>query len=243
MSEGDRSLIVTPTYNERDNLEPFLEGVFRWAPKAHVLVVDDNSPDGTGDLADRIAARDPRVRVMHRPGKLGLGSAYREAFARGLADPQYEFFYEMDTDLSHDPQYLPQFERALEAGADLVIGSRNIPGGGVEGWGLGRHVLSKGGSLYSRTILGLGVRDLTSGYKAFRRRALESIDLPNVRSEGYSFQIEMTFRLLNKGFKVAEVPIVFVDRRQGASKMSRKIFAEAVGVVWKLRFDALRGKL
>jgi len=243
MSEGDQSLIVTPTYNERENLEPFLEGVFRWAPKAHVLVVDDNSPDGTGVLADEIAARDPRVRVMHRPGKMGLGSAYREAFARGLSDPQYEYFYEMDTDLSHDPQYLPQFDRALEAGADLVIGSRNIPGGGVEGWGVGRHVLSKGGSLYSRTILGLGVRDLTSGYKAFRRRALESIDLPSVRSEGYSFQIEMTFRLLNKGFKVTEIPIVFVDRRQGASKMSRKIFAEAIGVVWKLRLDAARGKL
>jgi dolichol-phosphate mannosyltransferase len=243
MPEGDRSLIVTPTYNERENLEPFLEGVFRWAPKAHVLIVDDNSPDGTGDLADRIAARDPRVKVMHRPGKLGLGSAYREAFARGLADPQYDHFFEMDADLSHDPQYLPQFALALEAGADVVIGSRNIPGGGVEGWGVGRHVLSKGGSLYSRTILGLAVRDLTSGYKAFRRRALEAIDLPNVRSEGYSFQIEMTFRLLQKQFKVTEVPIVFVDRRQGASKMSRRIFAEAIGVVWKLRFDALRGRL
>ncbi len=242
-AEGDRSLIVTPTYNERENLEPFLEGVFRWAPKAHVLVVDDNSPDGTGRLADEIAARDPRVRVMHRPGKMGLGSAYRDAFAKGLADPRYDFFYEMDTDLSHDPQYLPQFERALEQGADVVIGSRNIPGGGVEGWGLGRHVLSKGGSLYSRTILGLDVRDLTSGYKAFRRRALESIDLGAIRSEGYSFQIEMTYRLLRRGFRVAEVPIVFVDRRQGASKMSRKIFAEAVGVVWKLRFDALRGRL
>ncbi len=243
MSEGDRSLIVTPTYNERENLEPFLEGVFRWAPRANVLVVDDNSPDGTGKLADEIAARDPRVRVMHRAGKLGLGSAYREAFAAGLKDARYEYFYEMDTDLSHDPQYLPQFAKALESGADVVIGSRNIPGGGVEGWGVGRHVLSKGGSLYSRSILGLKVRDLTSGYKAFRRRALEAIDLASVRSEGYSFQIEMTYRLLRKGFKVAEVPIVFVDRRQGASKMSRKIFAEAIGVVWKLRADAMRGKL
>lgn len=243
MSEGDRALIVTPTYNERDNLEPFLEGVFRWAPRAHVLVVDDNSPDGTGKLADEIAARDPRVSVMHRPGKMGLGSAYREAFARGLADARYDFFLEMDTDLSHDPQYLPQFFRALDNGADVVIGSRNIPGGGVEGWGVGRHVLSKGGSLYSRTILGLGVRDLTSGYKAFRRRALESIDLKSIRSEGYSFQIEMTYRLLRKGFRVEEVPIIFVDRRQGASKMSRKIFAEAIGVVWKLRADAVRGKL
>jgi dolichol-phosphate mannosyltransferase len=241
--EGNRALIVTPTYNERDNLEPFLEGVFRWAPQANVLVVDDNSPDGTGKVADEIAARDPRVSVMHRPGKMGLGSAYREAFARGLGDARYDFFLEMDTDLSHDPQYLPQFFRALESGADVVIGSRNIPGGGVEGWGIGRHVLSKGGSLYSRTILGLGVRDLTSGYKAFRRRALEAIDLTSIRSEGYSFQIEMTYRLLRKGFRVEEVPIIFVDRRQGASKMSRKIFAEAIGVVWKLRADAVRGKL
>jgi dolichol-phosphate mannosyltransferase len=240
---GARALIVTPTYNERENLEPFLAGLFRWAPDANVLVVDDASPDGTGALADEIAARDARVTVMHRAGKLGLGSAYREAFARGLQDPRYEFFFEMDTDLSHDPQYLPQFTQALDQGADVVIGSRNVPGGGVEGWGLGRHVLSKGGSLYSRSILGLGVRDLTSGYKAFRRRALEAIDLASVRSEGYSFQIEMTYRLLRKGMKVTEVPIVFVDRRQGASKMSRKIFAEAVGVVWKLRFDAARGRL
>ncbi len=240
---GERSLIVTPTYNERENLEAFLDGVFRWAPKANVLIVDDNSPDKTGDLADEIAAKDPRVSVMHRPGKMGLGSAYREAFARGLGDSRYDFFYEMDTDLSHDPQYLPQLARELATGAELVIGSRNIAGGGVEGWGLGRHVLSKGGSLYSRSILGLGVRDLTSGYKGFRRRALEAIDLQSIHSEGYSFQIEMTYRLLRKGFKVAEVPIVFVDRRQGRSKMSRKIFAEAIGVVWKLRFEALTGKI
>ena len=239
---GERVLIVTPTYNERDNLETFLRGVFEWAPEAHVLVVDDASPDGTGQLADEIAARDPRVRVMHRAGKLGLGSAYREAFAKGLEDPRYDYFFEMDTDLSHDPQYLPAMQRALHDGADLVIGSRNIPGGGVEGWGLGRHVMSKGGSLYSRTILGLGVRDLTSGFKGFRRAALAAIDLGAIRSEGYSFQIEMTYRLLRKGFSVKEVPIVFVDRRQGASKMSRRIFVEAIGVVWKLRFDALRSR-
>ncbi len=244
MSErGERALIVTPTYNERDNLESFLAGVFEWAPLVNVLIVDDASPDGTGALADEIAARDPRVSVMHRAGKLGLGSAYREAFARGLLDPRYDTFFEMDTDLSHDPQYLPAMQRALSDGADIVIGSRNVPGGGVEGWGLGRHVLSKGGSLYSRTILGLGVRDLTSGYKGFRRRALEAIDLRAIRSEGYSFQIEMTYRLVHKGFRVAEVPIVFVDRRQGASKMSRRIFVEAIGVVWKLRFDALRNRL
>ena len=240
---GERSLIVTPTYNERDNLETFLAGVFRWAPASHVLVVDDNSPDGTGALADEIASRDPRVSVLHRPGKMGLGSAYRAGFAQGLSDARYDYFFEMDTDLSHDPQYLPAFHRALESGADAVIGSRNVPGGGVEGWGLDRHVLSKGGSIYSRAILGLGVRDLTSGYKAFKRRALEAIDLSAVRSEGYSFQIEMTYRLLRRGFRVDEVPIVFVDRLRGASKMSQRIFVEAITVVWKLRFDVLRGAL
>jgi dolichol-phosphate mannosyltransferase len=240
---GARTLIATPTYNERENLEPFLAGVFRWAPAANVLIIDDNSPDGTGALADEIAKRDERVKVLHRPGKLGLGSAYRAAFAQGLSDARYDAFFEMDADLSHDPQYLPAFLKALEGGADIVIGSRNISGGGVEGWGVGRHVMSKGGSLYSRTILGLSVRDLTSGYKAFTRRALESIDLSAVHSEGYSFQIEMTYRMLRRGYRVQEVPIVFVDRKVGKSKMSRRIFMEAVSVVWKLRVDAARGAL
>jgi dolichol-phosphate mannosyltransferase len=200
------------------------------------MIVDDASPDGTGDIADRIAAADPRVRVMHRPGKLGLGTAYTQAFTRGLAD-RYDLFFEMDADLSHDPMYLPSFFKAFARGADVVIGSRNIPGGGVTGWGAGRHFLSKGGSLYSRTILGVDVRDLTSGYKAFRADVLRAIDLPNVRSNGYSFQIELTYRALQKGYRVVEVPIHFVDRTHGTSKMSRRIFAEAVGVVWKLRFE------
>jgi len=237
-----RVLIVTPTYNERDNLEVFLNGVFEVVPHAHVLVVDDNSPDGTGALADEIAMRDPRVLVLHRPGKLGLGSAYLDAFRRGL-DEGYEVFFEMDTDLSHDPRYLPDFLQAIEQGADVVIGSRNVPGGGVEGWGVGRHALSKGGSLYSRAILGLSVKDLTSGYKAFRADVLRVIELDQVRSEGYSFQIELTYRALRRGFRVVEVPIVFVDRRAGQSKMSRRIFAEAIMMVWKLRLDVLRGKL
>lgn len=237
-----RVLIITPTYNERENLPSFLEGVFGVLPEATVLVVDDNSPDGTGALADEAAARDPRVKVLHRPGKLGLGSAYLEGF-RWALDRDFDVVFEMDTDHSHDPRYLPDFLRAIDAGADVVVGSRNIPGGGVEGWGVGRHVISKGGSLYSRTILGLDVRDLTSGYKAFSRRALEAIDLDVVRSNGYSFQIEMTFRALLRGMKVKEVPIVFVDRTAGRSKMSRRIFVEAIGVVWKLRFDAARGTL
>jgi len=239
---GSRVLVITPTFNERDNLPAFLAGLFEVLPEAHVLVVDDASPDGTGELADALAAKDPRIAVLHRAGKLGLGSAYLEGFRRGLAEG-FDVLVEMDTDLSHDPAYLPDFLDAIARGADLVIGSRNIPGGGVEGWGPGRHLLSKGGSLYSRLILGLSVRDLTSGYKAFSRRALEAVDLGSVRSNGYSFQIELTYRALQKGMRVAEVPIVFVDRRAGQSKMSRRIFAEAVGVVWKLRFDAVRGKL
>ena len=237
-----RTLIVTPTYNERSNLPTFVDAVRAAAPETDILVVDDASPDGTGEVADEIARRDPRLSVLHRAGKLGLGSAYLEAFRRGLAQG-FDRFLEMDADLSHDPKYLPDFFRALDQGADVVIGSRNVPGGSVEGWGAGRHVLSKGGSLYSRTILGVGVRDLTSGYKAFSRRALEAIELDRVRSNGYSFQIELTYRALRRGMKVVEVPIVFVDRRAGQSKMSRRIFAEAVAEVWRLRFDAMSGRL
>lgn len=237
-----RALIVTPTYNERDNLEALVTGVFTVLPEADILVVDDASPDGTGELADEMAAREPRLEVMHRTGKLGLGTAYLAGFAWGL-ERGYEYIFEMDADLSHDPRYLPGFLEALEGGADLVIGSRNIPGGDVEGWGRFRHFLSKGGSLYSRTILGLEVRDLTSGYKAFRRTVLESINLDEVRSEGYSFQIELTYRAVLQGFRVAEVPIVFVDRRAGQSKMSGNIFLEAVLMVLRLRWNALTGKL
>lgn len=231
---GDGALIVTPTYDERFNLPLFARATLEVAPGAHLLVVDDASPDGTGRVADELAASDPRIRVLHRKGKLGLGTAYVEGFARGLAEG-YQRFFEMDADLSHDPNYLPAFFRAFEQGADVVVGSRNVPGGSVEGWGLGRHVLSKGGSIYSRTILGVNVKDLTTGYKAFTRRALEAIDLGSVRSNGYSFQIETTYRALQAGLKVTEVPIVFVDRRAGESKMNRQIFAEAIWMVWKLR--------
>jgi dolichol-phosphate mannosyltransferase len=237
-----KTLIVTPTYNEKDNLPRFIDAVRSAYPAADLMVVDDNSPDGTGAIADAIASKDSHVRVMHRAGKLGLGTAYIEAFKKGLAEG-YDRFFEMDADLSHDVKYLPDFVAALDDGADIVIGSRNIPGGGVEGWGLGRHVISKGGSLYSRTILGLRVKDLTSGYKAFTRRALESINIESVHSNGYSFQIEMTYRATRKGMRVKEVPIIFVDRTAGRSKMSRRIFVEAIGVVWKLRGEALIGKI
>jgi dolichol-phosphate mannosyltransferase len=239
---AQRTLIVIPTYSERNNLEGFLHAVRGEAPEADLLVVDDASPDGTGDLADEIARRDTHVSVLHRPAKLGLGTAYMEAFRRGLAQG-YDLFFEMDADFSHDPRYLPDFFRAFREGADVVVGSRNIPGGRVEGWGIGRQVLSKGGSLYSRMVLGVGVHDLTTGYKAYSRRALETIGLDSIQSNGYSFQIETTYRALRKGLKVVEVPIVFVDRRVGQSKMSRRIFFEAVGVVWKLRRGAMTGKL
>jgi len=237
-----RVLIVTPTYNEQDNIAAFVEAVRRVAPQAAIVIVDDNSPDGTGAIADRIAARDANVSVMHRPRRLGLGTAYVEAFREGLKK-DFDVFCEMDADLSHDPKYLPSFFAALQEGADVVVGSRNVPGGAVEGWGPLRHLVSKGGSLYSRAILQVPVQDLTTGFKAFTRKALTRIDLEAVRSNGYSFQIEMTYRALRAGLKVVEVPIVFVDRRAGHSKMSRRIVVEAVGVVWRLRLDALRGRL
>lgn len=238
----EKALVVCPTYNERSNLRAFVEGVRAALPDADILIVDDNSPDGTGELADELAAADPHVRVMHRAGKLGLGTAYLQAFQRGLGEG-YQRFFEMDADHSHDPRYLAAMVDALDEGYDVVIGSRNVPGGGIEGWGPGRLFMSKGGSLYSRTILGLHVRDLTSGYKAFSRRALEAIDLGSVQSNGYAFQIELTFRAVVRGMRVKEIPIVFVDRRAGQSKMSRRVFMEAVGMVWKLRLDALRGRI
>jgi len=237
-----RTLIVVPTYNERANIEPFLRAVRGTARDAAILVVDDNSPDGTGDLVDTLASSDPQINVLHRAGKLGLGTAYREGFAWGLARG-FDRFVEMDADFSHDPKYLKDFAAALDAGADVVVGSRNIPGGNVEGWGLGRHIISKGGSLYSRMVLGVSVRDLTTGYKAFTRQALERLDLSKVESNGYCFQIEMTYRAVQRGLKVVEVPIVFVDRREGQSKMSRKIFVEALGAVWKLRLKSLSKQL
>jgi dolichol-phosphate mannosyltransferase len=237
-----RALIVTPTYNERDNIAAFVEAVRNVAPEAQIVIVDDASPDGTGEIADRIAASDARVNVIHRPSRQGLGTAYLDAFRQGLRG-DFDYFFEMDADLSHDPRYLPSFFAALAEGADVVVGSRNIPGGSIQGWGLLRHVISKGGSLYSRLVLQAPIHDLTTGFKAFTRRALLGIDLDAVRSNGYSFQIEMTYRALRAGLRVVEVPIVFVDRRAGHSKMSRRIVAEAVGVVWRLRLDALLHRL
>ncbi len=232
-----RTLVITPTYDERDNLPVLVERLRAAVPEADLLVVDDASPDGTGVLADELHAQlGPRLRVVHRTGKHGLGSAYVEGFRRALNEG-YDVIVQMDADLSHDPRALPALLAAIERGADIAIGSRWVPGGGIEGWGLGRLALSRGGSLYSRWILGTPVRDMTSGFKAIRRRVLETLDPGTIRSEGYSFQIEVTYRAIAAGFRVEEVPILFVDRRAGQSKLSRSIFLEAIGMPWRLRFS------
>ncbi|HEY6002600.1 MAG TPA: polyprenol monophosphomannose synthase [Anaeromyxobacter sp.] len=230
-----RAVICLPTYDERDNIGPILAAIHDVVPDIDVLVIDDGSPDGTGELADRIAARDPRVKVLHRTRKEGLGRAYLAGFAWAL-ERGYELVLEMDADFSHDPRYLPVL-LAKARQADLVLGSRYVPGGGTVSWGLGRKLVSRGGSLYARTILGVPVRDLTGGFKCFRRAVLEAIDLATVECSGYAFQIELTYRALRKGFVVVEVPIVFTDRRVGRSKMSRRIVLEAMRKVWSMRFS------
>jgi len=239
---GEASLVVVPTYNEASNVEALVGAVLRAAPGVHILIVDDASPDGTGRLADRLSAADERVHVLHRAGKLGLGTAYVDGFRWGLAR-EFERFFQMDADFSHDPGQLLRFIAALDAGADLVVGSRNIPGGAISGWGIGRLLLSKGGSAYSRAVLGIATRDLTTGYKAFTRSALLRLRLESLRSNGYAFQIETTFRAVHAGMQLVEVPITFVDRRVGQSKMDRQIFLEAISIVWRLRLDALTRKL
>jgi dolichol-phosphate mannosyltransferase len=233
-----RALVCLPTYDERDNVAPMVEAILAVDPKVEVLVIDDNSPDGTGEIADGIAAREPRVHVLHRAGKEGLGKAYLAGFAWAL-ERGYGLVLEMDADFSHDPKYLPAMLAASRS-ADLVLGSRYVPGGGTVNWGLGRKMLSRGGSFYARMVLGIGVRDLTGGFKCFRREVLESIDLPTVECSGYAFQIELTYRALRKGFRVAEIPIVFVDRRVGQSKMSRRIVLEGIRKVWSIRFSGFR---
>jgi dolichol-phosphate mannosyltransferase len=228
-----RALVCLPTYDEKDNVVPMTAAILAATPDVDVLIIDDNSPDGTGQLADGIAAREPRVKVLHRAGKEGLGKAYLAGFDWALGHG-YELILEMDADFSHDPKYLPGMLEAAR-GADLVLGSRNIPGGGTVNWGVGRKIISRGGSLYARTILGIPVRDLTGGFKCFHRKVLESIDLATVECSGYAFQIELTFRALRRGFRVVEFPIVFVDRRVGQSKMSKRIVLEALRKVWSIR--------
>ena len=229
-----RALVCLPTYDEAENIGPITAAILAAAP-VDILVIDDNSPDGTGRIADEIAAREPRVHVLHRKGKEGLGKAYIAGFGWALGR-DYDLVLEMDADFSHNPRYLPAMLAAARD-ADLVLGSRYVPGGGTVNWGVGRKILSRGGSIYARTILGLGVRDLTGGFKCFRRAVLESIDLGSVECSGYAFQIELTYRAHRRGFRIAEIPIVFEDRRVGASKMSRRIVLEAIRKVWSIRLS------
>ncbi|MDC0708942.1 polyprenol monophosphomannose synthase [Stigmatella sp. ncwal1] len=230
----NRALVCIPTYNEAENIEPITRAVLKAEPRVDILIVDDNSPDGTGKIADTLAAQEPRIRVLHREKKEGLGRAYLAAF-RWALEAGYTFIVEMDADFSHDPRHLPTILDAAEGGADLVLGSRYVTGGGTVNWGVGRQLISRGGSLYARTILGVDIHDLTGGFKCFHRRVLEAIELSQVKSTGYAFQIELTYRTLKKGFTIQEVPIIFEDRRVGHSKMSRKIFLEALTMVWRLR--------
>ena len=234
------NVIVLPTYNERENLRHALARIREVAEggdiQLHTLIVDDSSPDGTGELADQLATEVPDVSVLHRGGKEGLGKAYVAGFRQAL-EMGAEHIFEMDADLSHDASYLPHFLRLIDHGADLVLGSRYVKGGGVENWGLGRKIISRGGCLYAQTILGLPYHDLTGGFKCFRRRVLETIDLDDIDTAGYGFQIEMTYRAHKLGFKIAELPIIFVDRKVGESKMSNDIVLEAMKNVWKLRLS------
>lgn len=232
-----KALLVLPTYNEAANIREVLERALAATDAIDVLVVDDNSPDGTGRIADEFAAANERVRVMHRPGKGGLGPAYIAGFTQGLS-LDYDAFIEMDSDLSHDPADLARFVAAAK-GADLVIGSRYIPGGGVTNWSKARLRLSQSGNLYARTLLRFGLTDSTSGYRCYRRGLIETLPLRQIGSEGYTFQIEMAWRAWSLGFHVTEIPIIFRERREGASKMSRTIVFEAL---WRVFVFALRFK-
>jgi len=228
-----KAIVIVPTYNEADNIANLIDKIFSVDSNLHILVIDDNSPDGTAEIVKRISEKDPRVHLIKRPGKLGLGTAYIEGFKYALANG-YEAIFEMDADFSHNPEDIPRFLDALED-ADLVIGSRYLTGVNVINWPLRRLMLSYFANLYTRIITGMPVRDATGGYKCFRAEALKQIDLGKVKTNGYGFQIEMNFRFWAKGFRVKEIPIVFVDRRNGVSKMNKKIILEAVFLVWKLK--------
>ena len=239
---AERGLVITPTFNERANVATLIERVLAQDAGLEMLFVDDNSPDGTGDLIAEIAARNPRVHLLRRPGKLGLGTAYRDGFRWALAR-DYELIFEMDADFSHDPAHLPQFLKAA-ASADFVLGSRYLDGKvTVVNWPMSRLLLSYGANVYARIVTGLRLWDATGGFKCFHRRVLESIDLDAVRSNGYAFQIEMSFRAVRNGFVPKEIPIVFADRTEGESKMSGHIVREAILMVWRLRWWALTGRL
>jgi dolichol-phosphate mannosyltransferase len=230
-------MVVVPTYNERDNIERLVADILTQDEGIEVLVVDDDSPDGTGEIVDRMAAGNPRLHALHRPGKLGLGSAYCDGFRLAL-DKGAEYIVEMDADFSHDPAMLPVFFERMKD-FDLVIGSRYLNGISVVNWPLRRLMLSYFANVYTRFITGLKIFDCTGGFKCFRRAVLESIDLSRIKSDGYSFQIEMNYRCVENGFRIGEIPIIFVDRHAGSSKMSRKIVREAVFIVWKLKIGSI----
>lgn len=238
----DKALVIVPTYNERENIERLIDRVLAQDARLEILVVDDASPDGTGAVVDSIVTANRRVHVMHRAGKMGLGTAYLAGF-RWALERDYAFVLEMDADFSHDPIHLPQF-LAAAANADLVVGSRYQQGRvTVVNWPIARLILSYGANIYARRVTGLQLWDATGGFKCFRREVLAAIDLDDVRSNGYAFQIEMSFRAWRKGFKIAEIPIVFVDRSEGTSKMSFNIQREAFWMVWRLRWWSMTGRL
>lgn len=226
--------VVIPTYNECENIGQLLPQILA-QPRFRVLVVDDNSPDGTAAIVADLARNEPRIGLLSRPGKQGLGRAYIAGFRRALAEGA-EYICEMDADFSHDPRYLPNLLSAAEARYDMVLGSRYVRNGGTVNWGVARQFISRGGNIYARTILGLPVADATGGFRCYRRHVLEAIDLDAIQSNGYSFQIELVYRTLRAGFSIGEVPIIFPDRRVGQSKMSRRIVLEALLTVWRLRF-------
>lgn len=234
-----RVLIIVATYNERDNIGPLIHDIFKYAPDVNLLVIDDNSPDKTYEVVGDLQKSYPdRLFLLHRPGKMGLGTAYVDGFNWGLSR-KYDVIMHMDADFSHNPKYIPEFLEQIKT-YDLVLGSRYVKGGGVVNWGLSRKMISRGGSLYSRNILGIPIRDLTGGFKCFRANVLEAININNLKSTGYSFQVETTYKTFLKGFKIKELPIIFEDRRVGQSKMSSKIFIEALWMVVKLRFTIPR---
>ena len=239
---AERMLVVLPTYNESRNLPQIVPAILSQDPRLEVLVVDDNSPDGTGQIADELCASLARVHVLHRPMKQGLGRAYLAGFRWGL-DQGFDLLFEMDADFSHDPRFLRDLIGVIEKGADLAIGSRYKTGVNVINWPMSRLLLSSGANLYARVITGLPLTDSTGGFKCFRRRVLEAIPLEQVKSNGYSFQIEMSYRAYRKGFRLEEVPIIFSDRIEGHSKMSKKIVREAIWMVWWLRLSAFLGRL
>lgn len=236
-----KACVIIPTYNEKENIERITNAVLDQDERLSVLVVDDNSPDGTGQIADRMAEENARVMVLHREAKSGLGQAYIAGFKYTL-EKGFDYIFEMDADFSHDPKYLPDFLKTIE-NYDLVLGSRYIPGGGVVNWPADRIMISKIGNIYARIITGMPVADATGGFKCFRREVLEAIDFDEVRSNGYSFQIEMSFRAYKKGFRIKEIPITFKDREDGTSKMSKKIVREAIVMVPRLKLWSLTGKL